>query len=224
MYGKRALAVAEPPEGTRRDWRVLLAPGYRTRTVALWVSAFMLLFDIYGLSSWTPNLMIARGSGFATGFAFGAILQGVGIVRGLTCGQLADRGLGQRASLMTWCGLGAVAAVLMGGLTSVSADIGAVAAAGFFIIGGQFVLNNLCAMTYPVHARGTGEGFMLGAGRIGGILGPYIGGVLLGAFGRTSVPFFAVAAATALAVISSAFVTGSPKPRPVVPLAPAKSR
>jgi len=102
-----------------------------------------------------------------------------------------------------------VAAVLVVAFTDDAlGNLLAVGAAGLFIFGGQFLLNNICAITYPVQARGTGEGLMLGFGRIGGILGPYLGGALLGAFGGTSVLFVAVAVAAALAVLSTSFVTG----------------
>jgi AAHS family 4-hydroxybenzoate transporter-like MFS transporter len=152
--------------------------------------------------------MIQRGNGFATGFAFGAVLQGTSIVGALLGGLVADRWLGARRSLMLWCGLGVVAAVVLALAGGTAIDIVAAAGAGLFVIGGQFLLNNICAITYPVQARGTGEGLMLGFGRVGGILGPSIGGALLGAFGGTSALFFAVAAAAALAIASTSFVTG----------------
>jgi AAHS family 4-hydroxybenzoate transporter-like MFS transporter len=199
------VAAAQPPA---RDVRLVLSSPYRVRTVALWVSSFLLLFNVYGLSTWTPELMIERGHGFATGFGFGAVLQGTSIVGALIGGLVADRWLGARRSLMLWCALGVVAAIVIALAGGTAVDIVAVAGAGLFIIGGQFLLNNVCAITYPVHARGTGEGLMLGFGRVGGILGPTIGGSLLGAFGGTSALFFAVAVAAALAVASTSFVTG----------------
>jgi AAHS family 4-hydroxybenzoate transporter-like MFS transporter len=205
VYRAVGLTAAQPPA---RDVRLVLAPTYRARTIALWVSAFLLLFVVYGLATWTPQLMIQRGNGFATSYSFGAILQGMSIVGAVIGGLLADRWLGVRHSLMLWCGLGAVASVALALARGTVVDIVAVAGAGLFLIGGQFLLNNICAVTYPVQARGTGEGFMLGFGRVGGILGPSIGGALLSAFGGTSALFVVVAVAGALAVASTSFVTG----------------
>lgn len=205
LYRTAGLAVSEPPA---RDVRLVLDSTYRVRTIALWLSSFFLLFDVYGLAAWTPELMIQRGHGFATGFGFGAVLQGMSIVGAVLGGLLADRWLGVRRSLMLWCGIGVVAALVVAFAAGTAVDIIAVGAAGLFIIGGQFLLNNVCAVTYPVQARGTGEGAMLGFGRVGGILGPTIGGAVLGAFGGTSVLFVAVAIAAALAVGSASFVTG----------------
>jgi AAHS family 4-hydroxybenzoate transporter-like MFS transporter len=204
IYRTAGLSVTAPPA---RDVRLILTSTYRVRTIALWLCSFFLLFNVYGLSAWTPELMIQRGHGFATGFGFGAVLQGMSIVGAVLGGLLADRWLGARRSLMLWCGLGAVAALVVAFAAGTAVDIIAIGAAGLFIIGGQLILNNVCAVTYPVQARGTGEGAMLGVGRVGGILGPTIGGAVLGAFGGTSVLFVAVAIASALAVVTSSFVT-----------------
>lgn len=204
VYEGATLTVTAKPAA--RDWRLVLTPTYRVRTIALWCSAFLLLFNVYGLSTWTPQLMIQRGEGFATGFSFGAVLQGFSVIGAFAGGLVADRYLGARRTLMVWCALGTVAALVIAVAGGTVVNMIAVGATGLFIVGGQFLLNNVCARTYPVQARGTGEGLMLGFGRAGGILGPYIGGALLGAFGGTAVLFVAVAAAAALAVVSTSFV------------------
>jgi AAHS family 4-hydroxybenzoate transporter-like MFS transporter len=52
--------------------------------------------------------------------------------------------------------------------------------AGWAIIGGQPGINALSATFYPTYLRSTGVGWGLGIGRIGAIVGPYLGGTLLG--------------------------------------------
>ena len=51
--------------------------------------------------------------------------------------------------------------------------------AGFCVVGGQNSANALAAIFYPTAMRSTGVGWSLGIGRIGAILGPLIGGLLL---------------------------------------------
>jgi AAHS family 4-hydroxybenzoate transporter-like MFS transporter len=204
----RTAGLTSAPQPPARDLRLVLGSSYRRRTLALWMSSFLLLFCVYGLSTWTPQLMIQRGHGFVSGYAFGAVMQGMSIVGAVLGGFVADRYLGARRSVTLWCGLGVAAVLVVAFTDGALGNLLAVGAAGLFIFGGQFLLNNICAITYPVQARGTGEGLMLGVGRIGGILGPYLGGALLGAFGGTSVLFVAVAVAAALAVLSTSFVTG----------------
>jgi AAHS family 4-hydroxybenzoate transporter-like MFS transporter len=51
--------------------------------------------------------------------------------------------------------------------------------AGFCVVGGQIGANALTANSYPTPIRSTGVGWALGIGRIGSIIGPAIGGLLL---------------------------------------------
>jgi AAHS family 4-hydroxybenzoate transporter-like MFS transporter len=47
------------------------------------------------------------------------------------------------------------------------------------IIGGQSFINVLSAVLYPTSIRSTGVGWALGVGRVGAIVGPVVGGMLL---------------------------------------------
>jgi AAHS family 4-hydroxybenzoate transporter-like MFS transporter len=55
----------------------------------------------------------------------------------------------------------------------------AIIAAGLFVFGAQTMLNAIAASVYPTAMRSTGSGWALGIGRIGQIIGPWIGGYLL---------------------------------------------
>ncbi len=205
----QAARFAQPREFAREGSVVKLVTSrrYLRTTTVLWVASFVVLFDIYGLSGWTPQIMISRGDSFAAGFSFGAILQGMGIVGGLAAAYIADRRRGRRGPLLWWLALGTVSALVISQLNTTATNIIFLGLAGFFIIGAQFLLNNLCAHSYPTEVRGTGQGLMLGVGRIGGILGPYLGGWLLGWFGRDSAALFvAVTVATAIGAIAVVFL------------------
>ena len=54
-----------------------------------------------------------------------------------------------------------------------------VTCAGVGIIGGQNASHALAAEFYPTGIRSTGVGWALGIGRIGSIVGPLVGGLLL---------------------------------------------
>ena len=59
---------------------------------------------------------------------------------------------------------------------------------GCCINGGQGSLNTIAAMFYPTAIRATGIGWALGVGRIGAVIGPAVGGILVGAaFSSTNV-------------------------------------
>jgi AAHS family 4-hydroxybenzoate transporter-like MFS transporter len=51
--------------------------------------------------------------------------------------------------------------------------------AGYGVAGGQTAINALSATYYPTDLRATGIGAGLGVGRIGAIIGPVVGGVLM---------------------------------------------
>lgn len=82
-----------------------------------------------------------------------------------------------------------------------------VALAGFCIVGTQTGLNALGGVLYPTAIRSTGSGWAYGVGRIGAILGPILGGVLISLHVPTSRIFLIVAVpplcvATALSLLN----------------------
>lgn len=190
--------------------KTVVSPRYRKLTLALWACAFFVLFDIYGLSGWLPTVMEKRGDGFATSFAFGAILQVAGMVGGLVVALRSDRtGKSLGRGLPPLLALATVAMILVSFGGNAATDVVLVAIAGFGIIGGQFVLDNFTAQVYPAHLRSTGTGFMFGFGRIGAILGPYLVGWLLTWSGdRTAVVFATIAVTTAGAGLVALLLRG----------------
>jgi hypothetical protein len=64
---------------------------------------------------------------------------------------------------------------------------------GMCLLGGQIGLNALAGTMHPTFVRSSGAGWALGIGRIGSILGPVIGGVLIGV--KLSMPWLFVCAA-----------------------------
>jgi AAHS family 4-hydroxybenzoate transporter-like MFS transporter len=84
--------------------------------------------------------------------------------------------------------------------------IATVSAAGFCVIGGQNSANALTSEFYPTAIRSTGVGWAFGIGRIGSIVGPLLGGVLLSFAGDARCVFWA-AAVPALIATAAAFAT-----------------
>lgn len=156
----------------------LLRPPYRRLTLAIWVSSFLSLFSIFGLSAWIPSLMLERGETFGASFGYGALLQVASFIGGLICGLMVDRHGHARQWLALWWLGGAIAVLALILSQGQWANVLISTTAGFGIIGAQFVLNNFTAGSYETTLRATGVGMELAVGRLGAILGPYIGGVL----------------------------------------------
>jgi AAHS family 4-hydroxybenzoate transporter-like MFS transporter len=176
----------------------LLQPKYRRTTIAIWATAFLSLFCIFGLSGWIPTVMIQRGETFAASFGFGALMQIMSFVGGIVLGHLVDRFGHGRGLLGLWWALGGCAVLTLVFLNDHVANVTCVAAAGFFIIGAQFVLNNFTAAAYETNVRATAVGMELGVGRVGAILGPFVAGALQQNY-QSSLPMFISIGLAALA-------------------------
>jgi MFS family permease len=202
--------VFSEPNDQRASISLLLSPRYRKTTLSVWVAAFFILFGIWGLSGWVPTAMMQRGEGFATSFSFGALIQAMAFVGGLSCGYVADHASRDREAMAVWW-LGGALSVGMLVLFNVHVlNVICVGAAGFCILGGQNVLNNFTAASYDTEVRGTGVGMMLGVGRAGGILGPYVTGLLQQHTPGTTGLFVAIGAASLVGGL--AIVFAGPRP------------
>jgi MFS family permease len=197
------------PEPSDRPASVslLLSPRYRRTTISVWVAAFFVLFGIWGLSGWVPTAMMQRGEGFATSFSFGALIQAMAFVGSLLCGSIADRGGKDRQAMAVWWLGGAVSVGILVLVNVHVLNIICVGAAGFCILGGQNVLNNFTAASYDTEVRGTAVGMMLGVGRAGGILGPFITGLLQQHTSGTAGLFVAIGAASLVGGIAIVFAS-----------------
>lgn len=191
---------------------LLLSPGHRRTTLAVWAAAFFILFGIFGLTGWVPTVMIQRGETFAASFSFGALILVMAFVGCLVCGYFADRGSRDRAAMVAWWIGGAVSVGILALVNHHWLNVVCVGAAGFFILGGQNVLNNFTAASYETEVRGTGVGMMLGVGRLGGILGPFVTGLLQQVYPGSFILFLAIGIAVLLGAASITLA----RPRPLV--------
>jgi AAHS family 4-hydroxybenzoate transporter-like MFS transporter len=187
----------------------LLEAPYRRQSIAICATSFLSLFCIFGLSGWIPTLMQARGETFAASFAFGAMMQVMSFVGGLVWGHLVDRSGRARQWLCAWWAVGALSVLALVFLHTHWTNFALSAAAGFCIIGGQFVLNNFTAASYETQMRATAVGMELAVGRLGAILGPFIGGALQQAFGGANAMLAAIALAATGAAACVMFATKS---------------
>ena len=91
--------------------------------------------------------------------------------------------------------------------------------AGMLTVGAQMCIIGLSASFYDTSLRATGVGWSLGAGRVGAVIGPLIGGVLIAA-GLSTPALFVVAGLVSLAAALAVLAMGSAA-RQVAPTADA---
>jgi AAHS family 4-hydroxybenzoate transporter-like MFS transporter len=157
----------------------LFTEGRARTTLLLWVVFFMSLLDLYFLNSWLPTVIHDAGVPLSQAIAITAMFQIGGAVAAIVLGRVVDRQRSYRVLALVY--LGAAVCVFLIGLVSatVAIETAAVFAAGFCVVGGQTCSNSLAAESYPTAVRSTGVGWALGIGRIGSIVGPVLGGLLL---------------------------------------------
>jgi AAHS family 4-hydroxybenzoate transporter-like MFS transporter len=156
----------------------LFSEGRSTVTLLLWVVYFMNLLILYSLSNWIPTVFTGMGYTQNAALLAGTLLQ-VGGTLGAYGLAWAIARKGFLPTLVVTFLLATISVALIGqpGLGFATVLL-IVFVAGWCIVGGQPGLNTLAATYYPTEARSTGLGAALGVGRLGAIIGPYIGGVL----------------------------------------------
>lgn len=212
---REAQVVIEPPGETTNTIGILLSRRYLRTTIAIWISAFCCLFCIFGLSGWIPTVMLGRGESFAASFGFGALIQIASFVGALVCGYLSDRFDARQTMLVIWWILGAGSVVGLAFLNSHLTNWVLISAAGFFIMGGMFILNNFTSGAYETPVRATAVGMELGVGRLGAILGPWVTGLLQEFFPGSVAMFLAIALACLIAALAI-LLAQSQRARPTV--------
>jgi MFS family permease len=200
---RNATFVSAEAGSTQNAISVLLSPRYRRVSLTIWITAFLSLFAVFGLTGWIPTVMQKRGETFAASFGFGALMQAMSFIGGLTCAMLADRNQSMTPRyLATWWLIGGIAVLALVFVNGHGVNLAIVAIAGFCVVGAQHVLNNFTAGSYETAFRASGVGMELGVGRVGAILGPYVIGLLQQATGGSDVVFWAIGGAAIVGALA----------------------
>ncbi len=160
--------------------RHLFTEGRAGVTALLWTAFVTSLMGHFFLTSWLPTVLDSSGVPLAHAVVAGSLIQGGGAAGSLIVGRLMDR-IGMSAIVGAYV-LSIPFVVLIGsaGLPEYALML-VVFMAGLCLLGGQIGLNALAGTIYPTFVRSSGAGWALGVGRIGSILGPVIGGLLIAA-------------------------------------------
>ena len=185
----------------------LFTEGRAAGTLLIWTTMVMALLLAYLLVSWIPLVTRAAGAGAAGAALSVATFNLGGILGCLLLGRLADKLQATRVIAAAFV-LGAVGTAALGYAGSqVVALLVLTFVAGFGGIGGQMCMVAVCANFYETSLRATGVGSSMGVGRVGGIAGPVLAGVLVGA-GAGAAAVFSVAAVASLCAAATVTALG----------------
>ncbi|QXJ20974.1 aromatic acid/H+ symport family MFS transporter [Actinomadura graeca] len=177
--GTAAAPRAGAPFGTRgfESIRCLFSRRNLPKTLLFWLISLIGLLLVYGLNTWLPELMRDNGYSMGSSLTFLLVFNAGAVAGVIAAAALADR-VGERAVV---CGAFAVAAVsvlLFATRPSVAPLLALTAVAGFGA-NSQTMVNALVGGHYPPAARATALGWALAVGRIGAIIGPVFGGLVV---------------------------------------------
>jgi AAHS family 4-hydroxybenzoate transporter-like MFS transporter len=217
LSGGERFVLNEP--GTTNDMPVvaLFREGRATITPLIWLAYFMNIMVITVLGAFLPTFLRSFGAlSLERAAAVTSFYSISGIVAMLVYGRLID--LFGAPRVITATSIAAAVAVAALGVIDLNSVwlYGATFFVGAGVIAGQGGLHALSSMIYPTRMRATGVGWALAAGRVGGMLGPLLGGAALaGHWG--ALPSFFAAGAPMLLVALATFLIG-------ILLAPGKPR
>ncbi|WP_433506297.1 MFS transporter [Pseudonocardia halophobica] len=179
--GAPLAAVGEVTKGApKAPVAALFTDRHGPGTILLWAASFSAYVLTFFLFTWVPTLLGQAGLSPATSANAMSLTLLATIAGGLAMAAVADRRSGDYRVMV----IGFPLACVFIYLTSVTLDYPALVlisliAVGFFGIGTQNALSPVAAAMYPSHARSTGVSWMQGMGRVGSLISPILGGLLL---------------------------------------------
>ena len=157
----------------------LFQDGLALITPLLWLLFALNLMGFFFLLSWTPTLLTAAHLSPATAAVATSLLQVGGTVGSLLmCGWLAKHRF-LAISILFVIAVPVVGSIGYTGVTSQAALMIATFLAGFCVLGIQSGINVAGALVYPTSLRANGSGWQLGIGRLGSIVGPFLGALFV---------------------------------------------
>ena len=198
----------------------LFREGRALRTLMLWTAFFCCLLMVYALNSWLPKLMNQAGYGLGSSLSFLLVLNFGAIFGAVGGGWLGDRFNLPRV-LAIFFALAATSIGLLGFNSPTWVLYSLIAVAGATTIGSQILLYACGAQFYGLAIRSTGLGWASGIGRNGAIIGPVLGGALVGMAVPLQVNFLAFALPGAVACVAMLVFIGALRPAAEPMLRPA---
>ena len=178
------LATAPRSRSEHQDQRTkapvinLFTEGRAPGTILLWIPFFMNLLMLYFVVFWLPALLRQTGKPVSAGVTAIMLFSVGGIAGSFVEGNLMNRWGAFQVLLADFlCTTLLIASLAYSNSFPLMMTITFVL--GFVVQGAQGGLSAVAATFYPISIRSTGIGWCLGIGRIGSIVGPILGGVML---------------------------------------------
>jgi putative MFS transporter len=151
---------------------------YRKATVMLWILWFTVVFSYYGMFLWLPSVMVLKGFDLVKSFQYVLIMTLAQLPGYFTAAYFIEK-FGRKFVLVVYLLLTAGSALWFGSAETEGVLLAAGICLSFFNLGAWGGMYAYTPELYPAAVRGTGVGFAASFGRVGGIIGPYLVGMLV---------------------------------------------
>ena len=155
------------------------AKGLLVATLLMTLAYLFQMITFYYVLKWTPTIVVQMGIGAASaaGVLFWVNVGGVlgGALFGVLSSKIGLKRLTVGVLVLT-CGAVTLFGQSQPDLTQLSL---LAAGAGFFANAGVSGIYTLVAYVFPTHVRATGTGFVIGVGRAGAVIAPWLSGLLM---------------------------------------------
>lgn len=151
---------------------------YRRSTLTLWILWFTVVFSYYGMFLWLPTVMVLKGFGLVKSFQYVLIMTLAQLPGYFTAAFFIEK-FGRKFVLVTYLLLTAASALWFSNAETEGMLIAAGISLSFFNLGAWGAMYAYTPELYPTEVRSTGVGLAASFGRLGGIIGPYLVGLLM---------------------------------------------
>ncbi|WP_079909359.1 MFS transporter [Paenibacillus sp. 32352] len=162
----------------REQWAAVWQKQYLRSTVMLWILWFTVVFSYYGMFLWLPTVMVMKGFGLVKGFQY-VLIMTLAQLPGYFTAAYAIEKFGRKFVLVLYLILTALSALWFGSAQTEASLIAAGICLSFFNLGAWGGLYAYTPELYPTRVRSTGVGMATSFGRIGGVIAPFLVGVLV---------------------------------------------
>lgn len=194
-----AVATTTPVETGPAGYRGLFGDFLVPAVIIGLMSATGLLL-VYSLNTWLPELMLRAGFNAKGSLSFLLVLNGAAALGPIVVARFADR-FGPRPVVAASFLLGALAIAALTLKLPLAGLLAIVALVGVGTSGTQTLIYGFVANYFPTRVRGAGVAWCAGFGRLGGVGGPLIGGLLIAAGFSIDTIFFILAALALIGVV-----------------------
>ncbi len=187
-------------ENMKRLW----SAEFRKKTLVLWILWFASNFAYYGMFLWLPSVMVLKGYSLIHSFGYVLIMAIAQFPGYLAASWLVEK-IGRKWTLILFALVSAVMSLLFGFSNSLAALLIFGLLLNFSNLGAWGATYIYSVEQYPVSSRGSGLGWAMGIGKLGGVVAPYLVGVFIAlhaSFGLIFGIFFAVTIISVLILLT----------------------